>query len=190
MDGWTDETSGGQQTACRFEICHTGMGSEDMSTSIADSVRKELVYIGMTKDLRSRIEGRIRHAREKCPPGQCHRNRGDCELSNVEKEVLAQGRQLEVSWAKLASPDSAERHKAELLRKYESTPRNLPGIVGRKKVLPGIVDRKGEWVPGSQRRSTKTGPVSDLDWQGWHIMALSTVKCIPKKPGVLRVRAK
>ena len=39
-----------------------------MRTTIEDSVREELVYIGMTKNLHAHADGQIHHADAKCPP--------------------------------------------------------------------------------------------------------------------------
>ena len=140
-----------------------------------------MVYIGMTKNLLAYIGGKIHHADAKCPPyGDCKlAPKAPCKLSNAEKEALAQGRRLEVSWAELSSPGSAACHKATLLHAYKD-------IHGR---LPGIMGRDGKWVPGVKVLPKIKGPVGDLDWQGWYPMEHATVALIPKGPGVMRMRA-
>ena len=150
-----------------------------MGMKIRDSVAKELVYIGMARrDLRMRVSGRIFHALIKCPPyGPCVLDPKGCQMSNAEKEAIAQEKPLIVSWFALPDEQSARFHEAELLRTYK----------GKHARLPGIMGRGGKWVCGNKQTPRKKGPFGDLAWAGWHPMEPGTIHCISRVPRVYRI---
>ena len=152
-----------------------------MSITIEESVTEKLVYIGVSsRSLRPRVSGRIFHALMKCPPyGPCVVDpKGSCQMSNAEKEAIAQGRPLRVSWAELGDGESAKVHEAALLCTYKELHGRLPGIMGRD----------NEWVPGPKKTPSKQGPLSDLAWGDWHPMDPGTIHCVSRCPGVYRIR--
>jgi len=150
-----------------------------MRMSIAEAVKEKLVYIGMTQNLQGHIDSRIPHVLAKCPPyGDCNLGHENCMLNNAEKEALAQGKSLMVSWAEVEI-SQLSLVKAALLNAFKEAHGKLPGIKGQD----------GKWVPGVLVVPKKRGPVSDLDWSGWYPMDdRSTASLAPKKPGVQRVR--
>ena len=99
-------------------------------------------------------------------------------MSNAEKEAIAQGRPVEVSWAELNEAQSAKVHEAALLHAYKGKHRGLPGIEGRD----------GKWVRGNKRVENKKGSLDALAWCGWHPMEPRTIELIPPKPGVYRIQ--
>ena len=134
--------------------------------TIAESVKDELVWIGIAKTdgLKAAVHRRVGN-----PEGY---------LYGAEKAAIACGYRLLVSWA---ATSQSEAHKAGLVQAYEEQHRQRPGFRHPD---------TGEWAAGVCLLIRKM-EISDHDltWSPWMPMDETFISTIPEEHGVYRVCA-
>ncbi len=144
---------------------------------IPDSMEEHLIYIGMGKSLKTRLEQIIKDVDLATPSDIDSKSKR--HPAATERVAVKMGCRLEVSWAETVSHDSAKAHKAALIHEY----------VKQHSSLPWIESPEGRVLGNHQTPKLRQEPVSDLDWSDWTEMRESNIARIPENPGVYRVRA-
>ena len=141
----------------------------DASTSVA----LQLVYIGKAANLGNRIGGRTRSYLNRIQglPDPDDRT----NLCPAEKAVVADGKQLKISFAE--TPEQ-EKWESELLRLY----------VACHGIKPGYRNIAGDWCRGNYRLEYAPSPnLLRLQWTNFEEYGLDLISGMTDRSGVYRV---